>query len=273
MHGHRWVGTRHHETRGSRVIDHARFCGQTWRDGSTSSVPLLGHHDPGVPSRGASTRRRVDRREVDAASSESPGHDRVRVPHLTGVRLIPTPDRSRDLRQHFEHASCAHERRGHTDWTSDCGANVRNLTVPPSPDLVAEDAKAISTSHAHWPFSNDAPRGAVGTGYGCLFHDESALGNLHDQCRVVEIATGSARRQGRQRFEDLPADPHNVGTCSERYPIQIDRGGVAPGGAHDHVRRVGCEVHRQVGCCSARSRMVRRVARKMWVTNGRMTDQ
>ena len=213
-----------------------------------------------MPSRGTPAGRWPDRRQVDATSSESPGHDRVGVPHLTDVRLVATPHRRRYLRQHFEHTSRAHDRCGHTHGTSDRSTDVRNSAVAPSPDFVAEDAEPTRASDAHRPFGNDASGGAVRIRYRCLFHDESALGHLHDQCRVVEIASCSVTCPGGQRFEDLPADPYDMGAGSERYPIQIDRGsGVAP------------SIH--TGCCCALARMVRTVARKMWATNGRMTVQ
>ena len=56
-------------------------------------------HQSGRPSRCPACRRGLDRLGVDAASRDQPGDHRVRVPHLTGARFVPAPDRCRNRRE------------------------------------------------------------------------------------------------------------------------------------------------------------------------------
>src|SRR5215207_2728070 len=98
--------------------------------------------EAGPPARRAPPCRRPNRLGRYPATRDHPRDHRVRVPHLARPKLIATPHRRRDLRNNVKNpprtifvvAQAPGALHGFDD--------IRDVSVPPKTDLVAEDPKS-----------------------------------------------------------------------------------------------------------------------------------
>src|ERR671912_29788 len=61
--------------------------------------------DPRPPAGGSPARGKRNRSDIEPATREEPRDGRVRVPHLTGAKLVASPDGRRHLRHELQDAA------------------------------------------------------------------------------------------------------------------------------------------------------------------------
>jgi hypothetical protein len=174
-----------------------------------------------VPARCTSTGRRPDKLNVNSAAREQPGDQRVRVPHLPSPKLIAAPNGNRghwnELEEAPSHVVVLREPLGALDRFVD----IRNDSVAPTPHLITEGAKASREPGTDGPFRDDAPLLAKRIPNRCLLDHETPLRDVHDECRVIEVARAAVSQPGGDRFEDLPIEANGVASGAERQPVEI----------------------------------------------------
>jgi hypothetical protein len=97
-------------------------------------------------------------------------------------------------------------------WALDGLADVRDHSVAPAPDLVAEDPEASRPAASDRTFGNNAALQAVLVADWCLLDHEAAIRYAHHKPRVIEVAGRSPCESRRDGLEDPPVQPHRVAT-------------------------------------------------------------
>ena len=108
------------------------------------------------------------------------------------------------------------------DQTGDRFGDIRDASLSPASDLVAEDPESSGPSHADGTFRDDPTPLAVPVRDGRLLDDEVAFGNVDHERRVIQVATLSSLHECGDRLEQLAADLHDVGAGTERDPVEVD---------------------------------------------------
>jgi hypothetical protein len=96
------------------------------------------HHQTGVPTGSSAADGRLHPIGVNAGACQKPRDQRVRVPHLTGSQLVPTPHGCRDGGRQIENALRANDVRRHPDRTRQRVGQIGDGASPPTTDLVSE---------------------------------------------------------------------------------------------------------------------------------------
>ena len=178
----------------------------------------------GTPPWRASPCRRLDRLDVDPAARDQPRDHRVRVPHVTGLELIATPDGRRNARRQLQHAPRTISIVGKSPRAFDSLGGVRDSAVAPSTDLVAEDPNPTCPATADRTFSNDATPIAALVTDRCLFDHEPAVRDADFERGVVEVAGRPVRKPRGHSLEDTTVKPNEVPAGAEGQPVQVDGG-------------------------------------------------
>ncbi len=161
-----------------------------------------GHVDTGLPARCAATIGRANRGRLDSAPSQRPGDHGVRVPHLSGPELVPTPDGSWDAGHFAKEPASDPVVRSEPQWTLHGFGDVGYPASPPNADLVAEDSRAarrIGRRRGQRPQRHDLLRiaAAPGPARSRRSRQRSSLGARSGRGRVApgaRLAPQSPRR-------------------------------------------------------------------------------
>ena len=134
----------------------------------------------------ASTGRRLNRVDGEAAAHEQPGDQGVRVPHLACSKLVASPDRRRHLRHEVE------SRWAHRDPRSPaagCRPPRRRLGSRRRASDGSRTGNAKRPAHpaADRAFRDDASLHPVSVTYRCLLDHELPLGHADHERGVVQI--------------------------------------------------------------------------------------
>ena len=159
-----------------------------------------------------------------ADPGKNPGDHRVGVPHLARTKLI-TPPHGRGNRWHQgERPRDGFGVGREMNWAVDRAGKVGNDASSPAPDLVAEEPEVSGGSAADRAFGNDSSLGRsprVGDG-GHLDHGRITIDDRY-KCRVVQVMSRSVLHQGRHTLVRSATRAYDVGTCTQRNPVQIER--------------------------------------------------
>jgi hypothetical protein len=122
-------------------------CGKVWvlrgasqlRSSRRSVLHLAScHHQTGVPTGSSAADGRLQPIGVNAGACQKPRDHRVRVPHLTGSQLVPTPHGCRDGGRQIENALRVNDVGRHPDRTQHRAGQIGDGASPPTTDLVSE---------------------------------------------------------------------------------------------------------------------------------------
>jgi hypothetical protein len=107
----------------------------------------------------------------------------------------------------------------------DCFGDVRDDSLAPAPDLIAEDAEAGKASTSDRTFDRDPPRRAIGVRDGprVLDHEAPFRHPYLERC-VVEVERSPALAACADSLVDVPVEANEVSTRAEREPVEIDTG-------------------------------------------------
>ena len=147
----------------------------------TRTHSALSDDQAGLPSRRATTNRRLNGRDVDSAPGERPRDDRVGVPHLTRVELVSAPGGRGYRREDFEDSPRVVEGVRYANRTCDRRSDVRDRSIPPASDLIAEDPESAGASCSDRTLRDDAAPRTVEIRYRCLFDHKVTFADAHDQ--------------------------------------------------------------------------------------------
>ena len=182
------------------------------------------NYEPGLPAGRASPCRRLNQVGVYPAARDHPRDHRVRVPHVTGRKLISTPHGSRDLPDQVEYAPRTIFVGGQSPRAVYGLGDVRNVSTEPKTDLVAEDPKSAGPATADSAFGDDAPLHPAPVVDRRLLDDERPLGDFDLERGVVEVTRRTPPHPGRQRLVDATVEADEVSTGAEGQPVQVDCG-------------------------------------------------
>lgn len=181
--------------------------------------------ESGLPAGGAAVRRRSNCRGLDAAACDDPRGDRVGVPHLAGRKLVPTPDRSRDVRDLHEYTSRTLFVVAQPPGTVHRVGDIGKLSTVPTTDFVAENPEPTRPATADGAFGDDAPLLAVEVWDRRLLDDERSLWYVHLERGVVEVAGWTALDRCHQRLVDATAEREEGPVARSHWqPVQVDGG-------------------------------------------------
>jgi hypothetical protein len=175
----------------------------------------------GPPARGASSYRRMERFDVEAALHKQPRDQRVRVPHVACAEFVAAPHGRRHARHDLQQPPRAVEVITEPLRTVDRFRHVGDHAAAPEPDLIAEESKSPQSSCSHRTFSNDTALGTVAP-RGCLLNNEPCFRDAHFECGVVEVTAISPLEPCCNPLKDAPVPAHRVASGPERQPVQID---------------------------------------------------
>ena len=103
---------------------------------------------------------------VHPGTFEQPGRERVGVPHVAGVELVPSPHRVRDRWHQIEDELRASDVGRNADRSPNGFVRIRDGALTPSADLVAEDAEPSRPARPDRAFGDDAAFSARPPGIG-----------------------------------------------------------------------------------------------------------
>ena len=174
----------------SRPLIPTRTARRSDRRAPTGSRALpSGDDDAGVPARRPSAARQPDRLDVEAAARDQPRDQRVRVPHLARAELVASPDGRRHLRHELEEPPCAVGIVAQAARALDRLGDVRDDTVAPASDLVAEDPEAgLLDALPTGPSGDDAHARQGRPADRRLLDHVPGLRHAHLERGVVEVA-------------------------------------------------------------------------------------
>jgi hypothetical protein len=179
---------------------------------------------PSLPPRRPSTCRRLYRPGVYPAPRDHPCDDRVRVPHLTGAKLVAAPDGSWDLLRDVERPPRNPFVRTQSPRAIHGLGDVRNVSAAAQANLVAEDPKAARPVAANGALGDDSPLAATPVVDRRLLDHVFCLGQLQLQRGVVEVARRSSLQSCRDGLVDATVEPDEVAARPERQPVEVHRG-------------------------------------------------
>ncbi len=90
----------------------------------------------------------------------------------------------------------------------DCLGDVLDETVTPAANLVAKDLKAPCPARSDCAFRDDPSLRTVGIANRRLLDHESPFRCVHDERRVVEVASRPVPQSCRYRLVDAAVKPH-----------------------------------------------------------------
>jgi hypothetical protein len=183
----------------------------------------MGGFDPGVPAGGAAVAGRFDRREVESGAGEKPGDDRVRVPHLAEAELVATPCEEGDGGKKGEDAARRLFGAANAAGALDRVCDVRDLTVGPGVQLIAEEAQRAEEGRADGALADDAATHPTATGDRGQLDREAALGGSYLEGRVVEVERGTAGGHRDEALVRLTAVADDLAAGAEWQPVEVDR--------------------------------------------------
>ncbi len=131
------------------------------------TAPLAGLRPAGRghtrhPPRRHPAHGRLDAEGVEAAGFQQPGDERVRVPHVPDTERIASPDVEGYGAEPGRDLAC----RPIREWQPQRGrrsvGTIRQDTVLPAADLVAEQTRSAEQPHPHRTRGHHAVRGGVG---------------------------------------------------------------------------------------------------------------
>jgi len=159
-----------------------------------------------------------------ADPGKNPGDYRVGVPHLARTKLITAPNGRGNRWHQGERPRDGFGVGREMNWAVDRAGKVGNDASSPAPDLVAEEPEVSCGSAADRTFGNDSslgplPRVADG---GHLDHGRITIDDRY-QCRVIQVMSRTVLHQGRHSLVRPAARAYDVGTCTQRNPVQIER--------------------------------------------------
>jgi hypothetical protein len=129
----------------------------------------------------------LDRLGVEAAAGDQPGDERIRVPHLSCLTLVPSPDECWHGGYEIEETPRVSQIARQLLWAVDRLAHVREDSVAPPAGLVTEDPEASRPAAPDRTFDDNATCRPVIVADGRLLDHEPALRHAHDERRVVEV--------------------------------------------------------------------------------------
>lgn len=107
----------------------------------------------------------------------------------------------------------------------DCLTDVRDNSLAPAPDLIAEGAEAGKVAASDWAFDRDPSRYSVRVRDGPRVLDhETPLGHSYLKRRVVEIERSPALEARLDGLVYATVEANEASACSEREPVEIDAG-------------------------------------------------
>jgi hypothetical protein len=140
------------------------------------------------------------------------------------VQVVTAPHESRNLgseiKQSLRHGGIV----GYATRAFDGLAEIRDGTVVPTPDLIAEDAQASCPPGTHGTFGDDAPLVAVSVGDRRLLDHIPTVGHVDFKRGVVEVAPAATMDRRVKRLVDEAVQPDEVTTCAQRQPEEVGRG-------------------------------------------------
>jgi hypothetical protein len=183
----------------------------------------------------------VSRFDFESATSDQPGGQRVRVPHLSGVELVASPDGCRHRGHEVEDPLREQRVVRHPLWALHGFADVRDHAAAPAADLVAKDAQRTSPAAPDRTLGHDASQSAVPSEDRAHLDHEAASQNAHLERRVVKIAWRPPLDSSRDRLEHPAVEAHRTTTGAERKPVEVDgRSRLRPMRDNGQPRGLGC---------------------------------
>ena len=139
-----------------------------------------------MPAGGASSRRRLNRADLQATTCNEPGDHGIRGPHFAEAKLVAAPDESRYSGHEADQAPSGSEIARQTPRALDGFCRVGSDAVGPAPNLVAEEPEPAGRPCSNRPFDDGATGWAVPVSKGCLLDDEASFRDANLEGRVVE---------------------------------------------------------------------------------------
>ena len=214
-------------------------------------------NDAGIPAGGSTTRRRADVGSVVPGASQQPGHERVRVPHLTRAQLVATPGAGWELLDKIEDPSGCVRIAADRDGPAHSGDQVRDRPARPAADLVAEQPRPSQELGADGSLRYDPSVTALRPHRRHL-DDGGHATQSHFERGVKEAAAGPPSKCCCHDLVEPAAPLHDDTACAgaQGDPVQIDaiarRVGMVAVALGDHGRHSAgaCTRREAAGCLS-----------------------
>jgi hypothetical protein len=136
--------------------------------------------DSGVPSWSATAAWQPYRLGVEASASDQPRGDGIGVPHLARPQFIAPPHEGRNVGNKVEQLPRALRVVAEALRARDGLGDIRDVAVPPAPDLVAEESQTTSEARDNWALGDDTTVGGAAPRR-CLLDYERSFWYLHLQ--------------------------------------------------------------------------------------------
>jgi len=146
-------------------------------------------------------RRWADRGGVVAAAGQQPCDQRVGVPHVAGPPFVAAPGQLGDARYEIQQLLRADRIPANEAGTANGLGNIRDHTVTPAPDLIAERCEPAEPRKANRALADHATVGGAVRPCGSHLDSESIAVQLYFERRVVEILGGAVLPECGVRLE------------------------------------------------------------------------
>jgi len=221
-----------------KLVDHARVLAGTALRASTPESTCCGadsgraprgrriscsrKSEAGQPSRRSAAIRRIDGGHVEPDAGQQPGHEGIRVPHVTGAQLVASPGQRRNGLEEIEKVHRLGGVAAHPSWALNSLGDVRDVAVTPATDLVAKGSEATEPMRADRPFTHCSAihRGFVP--HRRHFDDVSRVIDSDLERGVVEAARGPVLVPGGERLVEATIPANRLTTGTQGKPIQVD---------------------------------------------------
>src|SRR5215470_6617492 len=105
--------------------------------------------------------------------------------------------------------------------TVHCLTEVRDHTAQPSPDLVAEDAKATRPACPDRSLTDDTPSSSVPIKHRCLLDHIASLRHVDLQRRVIEVTDKASLKPRGNSLIDPSIQADEIAAGPQRKPVQV----------------------------------------------------
>ena len=146
------------------------------------------------------------------------------------AELVAAPHRRRNRWEQVDHAAGTIEIELDPNGR-DGEPLVGQDAVEPPPDLVAKQPEPAEPAMADGAVRHDTALFAVPVRSGRDLDDIATLGQVDQQCRVIQVAGSPSGHERRQPLEDPAVQPDDDVSRTERNPEQLERR------VHDQVFR------------------------------------